>query len=65
MEESLLEELTGPQLVKKLPTFYGTLRFITAFTRAHHLSLSWALSAAQLSQSTFEKKDLCHRTAYL
>jgi hypothetical protein len=40
MEESLLEELTGTQLVKKLPTFYGPLRFITAFTRAHHLSLS-------------------------
>jgi hypothetical protein len=40
MEESLLEELTFLQLVKKLLTFYETLRFITAFTRAHHLSLS-------------------------
>jgi hypothetical protein len=34
------EKLTGPQLVQKFPTFYGTRRFITAFTRAHHLSLS-------------------------
>ena len=40
----LLEKLTGPQLVKKLPAFYGTRRFITALTSAHHLSLSWARS---------------------
>jgi hypothetical protein len=36
----LLEKLTGRQLVKKFPAFYGTRRFITAFTRARHLSLS-------------------------
>jgi len=36
----LLEKLTAPQLVKKFPTFYGTRRFITAFTRARHLFLS-------------------------
>jgi len=28
------------QLVKKFPAFYGTRRFITAFTSARHLSLS-------------------------
>jgi hypothetical protein len=38
----LLEKLTGLQLVKKFPAFYGTRRFITAFTCARHLSLSWA-----------------------
>jgi hypothetical protein len=27
-----LEKLTGLQLVKKFPAFYGTTRFITAFT---------------------------------
>jgi hypothetical protein len=37
-----LETLTGAQLVKKFPIFYGTCRFITAFARACHLSLSWA-----------------------
>ena len=37
----LLEKLTGSQLVKKFPAFYGTRRFITAFTSARHLSLSW------------------------
>jgi hypothetical protein len=40
----LLEKLTGSQLVKKIPTFYGTRRFITAFTSARHLSLSGARS---------------------
>ena len=40
----LLEKLTGFQLVKKFPAFYGTQRFITAFTSARHLSLSWATS---------------------
>ena len=30
------------QLVKKLPTFHGTRRFITAITSIRQLSLSWA-----------------------
>jgi hypothetical protein len=34
------EKLTGSQLVKKFPPFYGTRRLITTFTSAHHLSLS-------------------------
>ena len=38
----LLEKLTDSQLVKKFPAFYGTRRFITAFTSARHLSLFWA-----------------------
>ena len=40
----LLKKLTDPRLVKKFPTFYGTPSFITAFTSARHLSLSWASS---------------------
>ena len=40
----LHEKPTRPQLVKKLPAFCGTRRFITAFTRARHLSLFWARS---------------------
>jgi len=35
-----LEKLTVSQLVKKSPAFYEPQRFITAFTSAHHLSLS-------------------------
>ena len=38
----LLEKLTGFQLVKKLPAFHGTRRFISALTSVRHLSLSWA-----------------------
>ena len=34
----LLEKLTVYQLFKKFPAFYGTRRFITAFTSARHLS---------------------------
>ena len=37
-----LEKLTGLRLVKKLPAFHGTRRFITALTSFRHLSLSWA-----------------------
>jgi hypothetical protein len=32
------------QLVKRVPSFYGTWRFITAFTSARHVCLSWASS---------------------
>jgi len=35
----LLEKLTGSQVVKKFPAFYGTQTFISAFTCARHLSL--------------------------
>jgi len=35
-----LDKLTGFPLVKKFPVFYGTRRFVTAFTNASHLSLS-------------------------
>jgi hypothetical protein len=34
--------LTGLQLVKKFPAFYGTRRLITASTGASHLFQSWA-----------------------
>jgi hypothetical protein len=47
----LLEKLTVSQLVKKFPAFYGTRRFITAFTRARHLSLSWAGRLASKKKS--------------
>jgi hypothetical protein len=45
----LLEKLTVSHLVKKFPAFYGTRRFITAVTRARHLSLSWASSIQFMS----------------
>jgi hypothetical protein len=36
----VFEKLTGLQLVKKFPIFYGIRKFITTFTSARHLSLS-------------------------
>ena len=39
---SLLEKLTGLQLVKKFPAFHRTRSFITAITSVRQLSLSWA-----------------------
>jgi hypothetical protein len=47
----LLEKLTGSQIVKKFPAFYATQRFITAFTRSRHLSLSWARSIQSMPPS--------------
>ena len=35
--QSFLEKLTTSKLVKKFPAFYGTWRFITAFTGARHM----------------------------
>jgi len=37
----LYDKLIVPQLVWKFPESYGTGMFITAFTTACHLSLSW------------------------
>jgi len=37
-----LEKLKVVQLISNLPTFFGTWRIITMFTRAHHFSLSLA-----------------------
>lgn len=37
----LAVKLTGPELVKKFPVFYGTRSFITSSRVAHHLTLSW------------------------
>jgi hypothetical protein len=39
---TLLDKLPIVQPLKNFPAFYGTRRFITAFTRALHWSLSWA-----------------------
>ena len=45
----LLEKLTGFWLVKKFPAFYGTRRFIIAFTSARQLSLSLSRSIQPLT----------------
>jgi hypothetical protein len=41
---ALLEKPPVVQLLKNLPAFYGTRRFMTVFTTAFHWSLHWARS---------------------
>ena len=47
-----LEKLTGTLLIQKFCAFYGTRMFITAFTRALHLSLSSARSTLSMKLTT-------------
>ena len=54
----LLEKLTGSQLVKKFLTFYGTRRFITAFTTARYLSLSWASSIQSMPPHPTSRRSI-------
>jgi hypothetical protein len=49
----LPEKFGGSQLIKKLPTFYGTRGFITEFTRTSHLFLSRARPIQSMTPSPF------------
>jgi len=55
--QSIFVKLTGFQLVKKFPAFYRTRGFITAFTSARQLSLSWGcpIYSTQIPRSAFPK----------
>jgi hypothetical protein len=53
----LLARLTGLELVKNFPPFYGTRRFITAFTISRRLSLSWASPIQSTSPHFFSWKS--------
>ena len=53
----LLEKLTNSQLVKKFPAYYRTLRFITALTKARHLTLSSARSCR--TERSVEVRGTC------
>ena len=50
----LLEKLTGPPLIKKFPSFYGTGRPI-AFTSSIHFSMSYATVIRSMPPSHFIK----------
>jgi hypothetical protein len=53
--------LKRPQVVQPLVTFpasYGTRRFITSFTRAFHLYLSWARSIQSTPPKTIYKRPI-------
>ena len=55
----LLEKLTGSQLIKKFPIFYGIRRLMAAFISARHPSLSCARSIQSVpSHPTFWRFSL-------
>ena len=54
----LLEKLTGSQLAKKFPAFYGNRRLTAALKSTRHLSLSWARSVQSTPTSQFLKSRL-------
>jgi len=53
--KGLLEKLTVPQLVKKFPGLFVIRGVITSFTRARHLSISWARLIQSMSPFPFLK----------
>ena len=61
----LLEKLTGSQLVKKFPEFYGTRKFITAFTSVRHLSLSSASSIQSIPPHPTYWRSILILSSYL
>jgi len=61
----LLEKLTGLQLVKKFPAFYGTRRFITALTSARHLSLSWTSSIQSTHPHSTSRRSILILSSHL
>ncbi len=59
MQQSPSWEANQFSASQKFPAFYGTRRFITAFTSAHHLSLSLASSIQSITpNSTFWRSIL-------
>ena len=61
----LLERLTDIQLAKKFPAFYGTRKFITAFTNARYLSLPWANSIPSISPHSTSWRSFLILSSYL
>jgi hypothetical protein len=54
----LLKRTTFVQPLKKFPTFYGTQRFITAFTRALYLSVSWARTVQSIPPHSISPRSI-------
>ena len=65
MQRVLFEKLKACQLVKKFPTFYGTQKFITAFKRAPHLSLSWATSIQSITSHPMSWRSILILSSHL
>ena len=64
MEQSSSWEANRSQLVKKFPPFYGTPRFITAFTSERYLFLSWARSILSMSTHPISWISILYSSIY-
>jgi hypothetical protein len=62
---ALLKKPPLVQLFKKSPTLYGTRRFIIAFNRARHWSLSWARSIQSIPPHASSLRYILILTSYL
>ena len=60
-----LYNLTGSQLVKKFPEFYGTRRFITSFTSANQLSQPRGISTRFMPTSLTSRKFILLLSSHL
>jgi len=62
---ALFEKLICSQLVEKFPAFYRNRRFIAAFTRSRHLSLSWARSIQSISSHPTSGRSILILSSHL
>jgi hypothetical protein len=62
---ALLEKPPIVQPLKNFPAFYGTRRFITAFTRALHWSLFWAKSIQSPPSHSISVRSILILSTYL
>ena len=53
------------QATQEIPRIFGTQRFITAFTRAHNLSLSWAISIQSMSAHPTSRRSILILSSHL
>lgn len=61
-----LRQSVVSQLVKKFPSYYGTWRFITLFTKVYHLSyLSWARYIHRIPRFPFSLRSISVFFMYL
>ena len=59
------EKLPSSQLVKKFHAFYGTWKFVTAFTSARYLSLPWTRSIHSMPpHPTSWRSIFCFKLTY-
>jgi hypothetical protein len=61
----LLKKLRVRSASQKFPAFYGTRRFITMFTRARHLSISWAQWIQSTSPNPISRRSILMLPSHL